>query len=210
MKNVMLLVSVLLLSVSCVEINGSLQVREAMNVKKKSGFLNLKTKTVKLDPGSYRAELKIKSSKSINLELKGGSVGEIDVALKSDSNLQIPSNGQFYIEGRKIEQPFNISGTIRTDISHYGYNNELVRCEFSRVERHCEKVCDKETQKCESVCKDVTVTFQGLKDVAYHYTQTVRNASLEFMPENSTAVVATLGASGTETEKIIDRETSCR
>ncbi len=60
MKRAVLLLGVLLLSVSCVELGGALHVQESMSVKKKSGFLNLKTKTIKIDPGSYRADITIK------------------------------------------------------------------------------------------------------------------------------------------------------
>ncbi|QDK42908.1 hypothetical protein DOM21_15905 [Bacteriovorax stolpii] len=210
MKKAMLLLGVLLLSVSCVELNGSLQVREAMSVKKKSGFLNLKTKTIKIEPGSYSAELKVKSQKNINLELKGGSLGEVDIPIKSEDSLNLPLNGQFYIEGRKIEQPFNVSGTITTNVDHWGYTDTTEKCERQITERRCEKVCVKETGKCDVVCKDVVITLYGLKDVSYHYKRTDREVRLEFMPENSTAVIASLPARGTESEKIIDRETICR
>lgn len=206
----MLLLGVLLLSVSCVELGGSLQVRESMSMKKKSGFLNLKTKTIKVEPGSYRADLKIKSSKNINLKLSGGSLGEVDIPIKSDSSLDIPYNGQFYIEGKKIEQPFNVSGTIETRVDNWGYTDAVERCERQFTERRCEKVCERDTGKCDVVCKDVTVTIQGLKDVSYHYRRTDRDVRIELMAENSTAVAASLSASGTESEKIIDRETICR
>ncbi|MBY0414478.1 MAG: hypothetical protein K2Q18_09945 [Bdellovibrionales bacterium] len=210
MKKTLMLLGVLLLSVSCVELNGTLSVSEAFSVKKKSGFLNLKTKLVKVEKGQYQAELKSKSSRNLSLKLKGGSLGEIDIPIKSSDGLNIPADGQIYIEGKKIDQPFNVSGSIATDIDHYGYDHELLKCQFERVEKHCEKVCDKETQKCDVVCKEVTVTFEGLKDVDYHYRRTDRQASLEFMAEGSTAIVATLPVRGIETDKIIDRESACR
>lgn len=210
MKKAVLMLGVLLLSVSCVELNGSLQVREALSVKKKSGFLNLKTKIIKIEPGVYQAELTAKSSKTLELELRGGSLGKVDIPIKSEESLNIPSNGQFYIEGKKIGQPFNVSGTITTEVDHYGYTDAVEQCERTFTERRCEKVCVKETGKCDVVCKDVTVTVSGLKEVSYHYKRTDRQAHIEFMPENSTAIVASLPARGIESEKIIDRESICR
>lgn len=210
MKNVMMLIGVLLLSASCVELNGSLQVQEAFKVKKKSGFLNLKTKTIELAPGSYQAELTAKSSKNLKLELRGGLIGKIDIPIKSDSSLQIPDDGPFHIEGKKIEQPFNISGVINTEVSHYGHTDTIERCQRERREKRCEKVCDKETNKCDVVCREVIITIDGWKDVSYHYKSVERDAKLEFSLENSSAVVAVLPVHGTEVEKIIDRESLCR
>ena len=210
MKKAFVLLGVLLLSVSCVELNGNLQVQESLSMKKKSGFLNLKTKTIKIEPGSYRAEIKIKSQKNINLELSGGSLGEVDIPIKSDDNLNIPLNGQFYIEGKKIEQPFNVSGNITTTVDHYGYTDTVEKCERQITERRCEKVCVKETGKCDVVCKDVVITLHGIKDISYHYKRTDRQVQLELMSENSTAIAAVLPARGSETDKIIDRETICR
>lgn len=213
MKKMMLLMSVLLLSVSCVELNGTLQVNQPFNVKVKSGFLNLKRKTITVAQGSYRAELTAKSKKNVTLELKGGSLGDISIPLKSDDSLNIPFDGQIYIEGSKIEQPFNISGVIHTEVDHYGYTNEIVRCDLQRIERKCDKVCKQDGSKepkCDVVCRDVTVTFPGSKEVSYHYMRTDRQATLEFMAEGSTAIVAVLPVRGIESTKITDRESICR
>lgn len=210
MKKAFVLLGVLLLSVSCVELNGNLQVQESLSMKKKSGFLNLKTKTIKIEPGSYRAEIKIKSQKNINLKLSGGSLGEVDIPIKSEDSLNLPLNGQFYIEGKKIEQPFNVSGSISTSVDHYGYTDTIEKCERQITERRCEKVCVKETGKCDVVCKDVVITLSGLKDISFHYKRTDREVRLELMSENSTAIAALLPARGSETDKIIDRETICR
>lgn len=209
-KKAMMLLGVLLISVSCVELNGSLQVREAFNVKKKSGFLNLKTKIVTVTPGQYRAELTAKTANNLKLVLRGGSLGEINIPLKSDDQLNIPRDGQFYIEGRRIGQPFNVSGVINTEVFQYGHTSTIERCQRELRERRCEKVCNKEEGKCDIVCKDVTITIDGLKDIAYHYKRTERLAQLEFMPENSTSIAATLPVRGMEIDKIIDRESLCR
>ena len=48
MKKMLMMMCVLLLSASCVELRGNLELRESLNVKKKTGFLNLKTKIITL------------------------------------------------------------------------------------------------------------------------------------------------------------------
>jgi len=209
-KKMMMLLALLLLSVSCVDLNGTLQVNEAFNVKKKSGFLNLQRKVVTVLPGQYTAKLVSKSSKKLNLVLKGGALGEINIPIKSHDNLNIPRNGQLYIEGKNVGQPFNVSGTINTTFNHYGYTNEIVKCQIDLKEKRCEKVCNKMADTCEIVCNDVTITIEGLQEVSYHFLSTERHADLEFSPENSTAIAAILPVSGIETNRIIDSESACR
>ncbi|MBC7427981.1 MAG: hypothetical protein H7336_05170 [Bacteriovorax sp.] len=209
MKMIITMLSVLFLSISCVDLNGSLQTNEALKVKIKSGFLNLKTKTITIAPGTTPAQLIIKSSKNITLQLKGGSLGNVKIPLKSDDSLNIPANGQIYIEGKKIDQPFNASGSITTNYNNYGYTDAIEACDRQIVESRCEKICTKEG-RCDSVCKDVTTTIYGQKEVSYHYLSTDRQVSLEIMPENSTAVAGVLTARGIDTDKIVDRESLCR
>ncbi len=205
MKKMLMMLSVLLLSVSCVDLNGTLQVQQPLTVKMKSGFLGLKTKTRTLAPGAHQARLVVKSSKNIKLEL-----GDQDIPIKSDDSLNIPQNGQFYIDARKIEQPFSVAGNMRTDVEHYGWTDTTERCERNIVENRCEKVCARDSNRCDVVCKDVTITLYGIKDISYHYKRTDRQVSLEIMPENSTAIVARMVSRGIETDKIIDRESICR
>ena len=204
-----MLVGILLLSTSCVEINGRLQVHEAFTVKKKSGFLNRKTKEVRVDPRSYTASIKFVSDKNFKLELDGGNLDNIDVPIKAEKDLDVPSNGRFHISHEKINQPFDISGVIDTQWENSGYYEELVSCSWNTTERKCEKVCDKETNRCEVQCRDVTTTFQGKKRVEYHYSIVRRQLQLELMRANSTGVVATFIGADTETNKVVDRESAC-
>ena len=46
MKKIMTLLGLLMLSTSCLTLDGQLRVTESFNVKKKGGFLNLKLKDV--------------------------------------------------------------------------------------------------------------------------------------------------------------------
>ena len=209
MKKMVMMLGVLLLSTSCLTLDGSLQVREAFTVKKKSGFLNLKTKEVRIDPAGYRASLKVKSDKNYSLQLEGGSIGKIDVPLKAKSDLNIPFDGAFNISHEQIDQPFDVAGIINTDIDESGYTNAVEACSWNITERKCDKVCDKDN-KCDVVCRDVSVTLKGHKDVAYHYRTTRRDLSLDFTRAGSTSLVASFAGSDVATEKIVDRESQCR
>jgi hypothetical protein len=205
----LMLIGIFMLTTSCVEIDGRLQVHEAFTVKKKSGFLNRKTKEVRVDPRAYTASIKFVSDKKYNLQLDGGSLDNISVPLKAERDLKIPSNGRFYISHETIDQPFDVGGVIDTQRESSGYNTEMVSCSWNTTERKCEKVCSKETNRCEVQCRDVTTTFYGRKRVEYHYSIVRRHLELEIMRANSTGVVATFVGSDTETNKVIDRESSC-
>lgn len=210
MKKMMLVLGMVLLSASCIKLDGRLEVHEAFTVKKKSGFLNLKRKDVRIDKNIYSATLKVKSDKNYNLELKGGSIGEVLIPIKAERDLDMPSNGAFTISHEKIDQPFDLSGVINTDVSEYGYSDETISCTWDVTEKKCEKVCNKETQKCEVICKDAITTFSGRQDIAYHYRQVVRDLKLEFMRAGSTGVIANFTGRHQETDKIIDRRSTCR
>ena len=204
-----MLVGLCMLVTSCVEIDGRLQVHEAFNVKKKSGFLNRKTKEVKVSPRAYTASLKFVSDKNFTLKLDGGDLDNISVPLKADKDLKVPYNGKFHISHEKTDQPFDVSGTIHTEWENSGYYEEMASCSWTTTENRCEKVCSRETNRCEVECREVTTTFQGKKRVEYHYSITKRDLNLEIMRANSTGVVATFVGSDTQSDKVIDRESAC-
>jgi hypothetical protein len=210
MKRILLCMGILLLSTSCLTIDGSLQVSEAFSVKKKSGFLNLKTKTVTVDPNSYAASLKVKSDKNYVLNLKGGSIGEIDIPIKAEKDLEIPENGSFHISHESIGQPFDLSGEIATDVQLYNYTQGLQSCTWSVTEKRCDKVCVKETGKCEVVCHNEVTTFDGQQMVATHQRSVTRDLSMEFMKADSTGVIAHFSGHDFESETIVDSKGTCR
>ena len=217
------LLAILALSSSCVDLSGTMRVSESLNVKIKSGFLNLKKKEITLSPGTYSAELKLKSVKNANIKLSGSAIGNITIPIKSDSNLSIPGNGRFRIDGGQIEQPFNIDGHIQTEISRYGYASGYETCTYNFRRTSCERVCytnsgggrDGERHgrpdvRCENVCREVMITQMGSKHVSYHYKKTDRLITLDIMKDNSTYIAATFNGSSSEDEKIIDSESMCR
>lgn len=211
MKKLAMILGVLLLSASCMELNGRLNVNNSLVVKKKSGFLNLKTKEVELKAGSYIAQLNIKSDKNITLEIEGGSLDKkIFVPIKAESDLNVPADGKFAISHEKISQPFDVTGHMNTDITYGDTQYAVENCTWTANERRCEKVCTGEPRKCDSVCKDITITHEGRKDVTFHYRYTRRDIQLEIMQAGSTALAATLNASSSESSRVIEHESLCR
>jgi hypothetical protein len=218
MKKFITLLGVLLLTTSCLDLNGTLHVQESFNVKKKAGFLNLKTKLIELKPAAYKAELKVNSDKNYTLKLEGGDVGEIKIPIKADKDLNVPWDGKFAISHEQIDQPFDVVGVINTDVSYSEIRSTIENCSWTTTERRCEKICTPERKienrveprKCDVVCNDIQITHNGRKEVDYHYRWTRRDIGLEFMRENSTALVATMQATDTQSDRIVDHESLCR
>lgn len=218
MKNLINLLLVSAFAVSCINLNGQLNVQQEMNVKKKGGFLNLKTKNISLAPGLYRADLKINSEKSFTLKLRSDKEGENDILIpiKSKNAFNLPTNGAVTIAGKEISQPFDLNGTINTSYSESTMNRTTEDCTLSRTERHCEKVCVAGSEvprpivRCNVVCRDVMVTFPGNRFVEYHFNYTHRNLDVEFKDINTQAQLATFSARGTETNRINDYVGECR
>ncbi len=211
MKKLAMILGVLLLSTSCIELNGRLNVNDSLVVKKKSGFLNLKTKEQELKAGSYTAQLNIKSDKNVSLEISGGSLDKkIIVPIKAENDLNIPGDGKFAIAHDKIAQPFDVVGHMNTDVTYGETQYAVESCTWTATERRCDKVCAGEPRKCDSICKDIEITHEGRKDVTFHYSYTRRDVQLEIMRAGSTALAATLNASSSESSKVIEHASLCR
>ncbi|MFA6236326.1 MAG: hypothetical protein WC635_03275 [Bacteriovorax sp.] len=222
MKNLFSLLLVSAFAASCINLNGQLNVTQTMNVKKKGGFLNMKTINVELEPGAYKSELKINSDKSFTLKLRADKEDEKDILIpiKSEKAFDLPANGPVRIAGNDISQPFNLNGTITTGYSDSSITRTLEDCTFTRNERHCEKVCNEYRDprrperrpevRCDIICRDVAVTISGRRPVEYHYRYTHRNLEVEFNDINTQAQLATFSANGTESDRINDYYGECR
>ena len=222
MKNVLNLMFVSAIAMSCVNLSGQLNVQQPMQVNRKGGFLNLKTIPVNLGQGSYSAELTLKSDKSLSLELKmPNDQKDITIPIKSGTSLNVPSNGTIRIAGSSIHQPFDINGTISTEYTSSPTVSGYESCTYTRQERRFERVCRDENQdrhdgnhNNQEVCNNeestVTITETGSQFVVSHVDTTDRTLTAELKLANSTSQVATLNASGSESVRVIDSTGICR
>lgn len=216
MKSFIALIALSLLSASCVNLEGTLNVEQMLSAKKRGGFLNLKMKTVQIQPGAYHASLKVNSAKSFTLKLKADKEGEADILipLKSEKDFAIPTNGNVIIRGSDISQPFDVSGKIATTVT----NSDTVRstevCTNQRTENHCEKICapaaPNGTVHCNIACHDVVVTWEGSRFVEYHNKYTERNLSAELLDAENKSLRATFSGTDYDTDKIYDYYGECR
>ncbi|MBC7538650.1 MAG: hypothetical protein H7281_07505 [Bacteriovorax sp.] len=207
LKVLMGLMVVSLMSTSCVSLNGNIDVKQMMAAKKKSGFLNLKTTEIQIQPGLYSAELKINSDKNYTLKLDGQN--KILIPIKASKDLNVPSNGHVFMSHNDINQPFDLSGEISTDIQDSDRTDAVEDCTFTVTENHCQKICDK-PDACSIVCKDVQVTINGRHEVSFHYRTTHRDLSIDFLKADKPEVLASFHGTDTETDRITDYSGVCR
>jgi hypothetical protein len=189
------------------KLQGQLDIRQTMAAKIKGGFLNLKTKEIRIEPGFYHADFKINGDKSYTLILSGREI--IKIPIKSDSDLNVPTNGTFSISHNDIKQPFDIEGEMRTDISYSPSTTSVEDCSYTLTENHCQKICD-QVSACKIECRDESVTFRGRHEVSFHYRTIKRDLTFQFLKADKLETLATFSGGNTEFDRITDYEGVCR
>jgi hypothetical protein len=206
LKNMVCLLAVTVFSASCVTLEGRLDVKQAMSAKKKAGFLNLKTKEIRIEPDLYEAKLKVNSDKSFTLKLEGRE--NILIPLKSEKDLNLPKNGRVFISHTEINQPFDVSGFISTDISNSERQSAIESCTVTVTENHCKKICETE-QTCKIECKDEAVQLEGHQYVEFHYRTIHRDLSMDLLKQEKGEVLASFRGTNTDSFRVTDFEESC-
>lgn len=209
--NLALVSTMAVIATSCLTLDGNLDVKQPMAAKKKSGFLNLKTSEIRIEPDQYRAELKVLGSSSYNLTLEGKE--KIVIALRSDKTLTVPANGEISISHADINQPFDLKGTIATYVSNSEPVEGIRDCNVYVTENHCQKICttDKEkgTTSCDIVCKDEQVAIPGRQNYASHTRTTERQLALDFLKAEKGELLASFHGSDREYDTIEDYSGQC-
>jgi hypothetical protein len=209
MKKLATLLGIVLITTSCLKLEGNLKVSESISVKEKYGLFNSKTRTITVAPGKYEAALKIKDEDSFVLKLeKGGKT--IDVPIKLAKKIDLPRNGKFSVAHTKTSVGLNLNGTVNTEVESSSITDTIESCTIEAKHRVCERVCNKETRRCEHVCREIITTSEGHRDVSYHYDTTTTRLELELSKANSTAVAAEFNGKDVSTQRINDYYGSCR
>lgn len=206
LKGLLGLVVVSLISTSCLSLDGHLDVKQAMSAKKKSGFLYLKRSEIQIAPGLYAAKIRVNSDRSYTLKLEGHD--KILIPLKSEKSLNVPSNGKVLISHNDINQPFDIEGSIDTEVTESDRTNAIEECSWTVTENHCQKIC--EPGACKIVCHDEQVILHGHHEVVFHYQTINRGLAIDFLKQDKGEVLASFHGTDTETNRITDHEGICR
>ncbi len=211
MKNVIALIGLSLMFTSCVSLDGKLEVKEAIQVKKKGGFLNLKRKLVTLEPGIYTAEVNALGEKNFNLKLTGRDNFKIPLQTKKDIDLP-RFDGEFKVAGADLDQPFDVKGNLDTKIDISETREKEESCSYTVTEQRCEKVCvvTNDVRKCDVVCNPEYITKYGYQYVRYHMRTTKRFLDLELLALGSDKVLASFSGDSYETNQINEYVGICR
>ncbi len=225
MKNLFNLLLISTFAASCVNLGGQLNVQQDMAVQKKGGFLNLSTKSAILAPGSYTADLKIKSDKNLLVKVKlNNSDKEILIPIKTKNSMNLKSAASFNLTSDEISQPFDLNGTIKVDYRESSSERSEQSCTASRYENRCENICTtgsvvrngrREERRrtgtnCQLICSDISIVYSGYQTVESHVRYTTRTLNVAFTDVDSRAELATLKASGTEAQRVTDYIGTCR
>lgn len=211
MKKMLILIGTTLFLTSCVDITGRLDVKKDMSVKKKSGFLNLKRKTVLLPQGLYTATVSALGDKNFNLKLEGRD--NFKIPLKTEKNISFPTNnGEIRVSGSDLDQPFDVQGTIYTNVERSDSRETTESCSWSVTEERCEKVCvvTNDIKTCDIKCQPVTITRNGYRFVAYHIKTTYRDLKLQLLEKDTNNLLATFIGDDIATERIVEHTGICR
>lgn len=201
--------AILLIALSgCDEIDGQLQVNQAINLKAGK-------KTVTLAQGLYDAQLEPKSATKVNLEVKIGKDKKDFSFQVSKGKKLIADDGQINIAARESGQAYDVLGQQQINVS----NSESIRtwesCTFSIQEYRCHREAFPETcnddgrghRRCRGggfrqVCGNETVFVSGRQDVEYYIRTTVTSVALDLVVPNSSDAVAHFSGSRAENERI--------
>ncbi len=120
MKRIMPLFALAILAVGCDAMEGTLSIKEALNVKvKKTGIFQSGLKDLSIPAQTYTAKLNPTSDTNINLELNVGGKDQ-KVPFKIVKGTTLPEReGKLEILGSTSGQPYDLEANVATDVSSF-------------------------------------------------------------------------------------------
>lgn len=122
---------------------------------------------------------------------------------------EINLNDEFHIAAADINQNFDISGQIDTDITRSSETDGLESCTYTTHEFLCHWVdihTEKKTTR-EYICEDVIVSHEGRMHVRYYYLTTLKKMTGIFLQQNDE--LARFQTNNSNTDKIYTYKGAC-
>ena len=206
MKKLIGLICFAFLSVACDEIDGTLTVQKAFEVKDKKGKIQtvrtgyLKT-VLDLDQEDRELEIKIE---------KGDGSKDVKLKVPVPGNIQIPGfSGQVELSGNLTDQPFDLGLNVDTQYSQSPVMQSTESCSFPDRRWVCRWVTDKKTNTKSQVCGYETFYRNGRKQVEFYTVSTRVSVEAEFRALQSSEKLADFAGTRTDTRRITTYEGPC-
>lgn len=204
----MLVLALVFFLVSCKEISGTLTVHEKFNavVNKKCGWNPFAScdpnKKVQIPVGNFNSTVDFTSKTEIKIEIKANAYKE-SIILKRPKNFDFPQNGNFQLSGEQVNQSFDVSGHMATQV----WDSQLIRDNESCTYYVPEYVCYPDSSG-QAGCSYQNRTVWGYRYVEYFNRNTTRELNADLVENQKT--VARFNGSRTDAEKIYRYTSICR
>ncbi len=154
MKKLLALALMSLLFASCENIDGKFEAHNTLELRDGNS-----TDTIR--PGKYEAVIKLRKSK-VKLKLTDDS-GSDTYNFNLPKNVDLPTtNGSFSLTSAQVEQPYDVSGKIETDITMGTLRRERESCQYQEPYTVCYP-----TGNGGRTCHTEYRTRYGFRDVEY-------------------------------------------
>jgi hypothetical protein len=195
MKKILGLVCGLLLLTSCETIDGSLDVKKVLTLKDSKG------KSVNINLGIHEdAAIKLKSKKRLRLVLD-----DRKFEFKIPRSARIPTNnGTIFLESSQVKQAYDVSGEVRTEVTHGDRQRQRESCNWQEPYTVC-----RTDQNGRRVCRTEYRTRYGWRDIEFHYDLIDKNLQVSLLLPGTNVQAAHFGGEERYYQKVIDYEGRC-
>lgn len=175
----------------CEDLPGVLTVTKAFNA-----VVKRKTKTI--DVGQYKTSLDFKRNKVVAIIDTGSEKMKIELAVPD--NAQIPSNGNFELSAAQTGQPFDVLGSVQTQVNESEMRSEYESCTYQTYDTICTP----------SGCHSVPVNRYGNRFIDYYVRDTNQKMDFDMTTSgDARSKLSHFAGAARYSEKIVTRESSC-
>lgn len=197
MKKLIGLISLALLMVACDRIEGTLTLNDEVTLVNTKG----KTKTIAVN--TYKADMKLKSKKSLTLRLENDSAEQYE--FKIPSNKPVPNNGEFAFSAKEVGQSVDVAGFVKTNSSRSNVQTAYEMCQYTDYQTVCNSGPDGRV-----VCSTVPVMRQGQELVRFYIETTVKNISMQIKLPGSETSSGDFNGDIAYSQKVYTEKWGCR
>lgn len=183
MKKLTLALVTLLLVSGCDDMSGLLKVSEKFSVL-------VKGKSKEIPVGTHNTELDFEREKiTATVDVNGQ---DIKVVILLPNSVSLPENGPFAVKSEQSGQPFDIEGTVRTEMTRSELKNGRESCQYYSQE----PICD------QNGCTIQNVPRTGWRDIEYFEETTEKQLQFDSLSKAGLSQSHFEGASNTTIKRV--------